>query len=667
MLLSGKREVVNSPLRTWGLFFWLILVSSVVAPASHFYDEIPDEKFHASSFNSAIDSLEVLCPGDTVIPPCLPRPIMERIFEQWLDGFIYSGGCSVQVEFVGGVPELPHYCGDSVEVYFRAMDLEGCYPEATCSAVFKVERVQELTLICPDNYLIEECLSQREIDSIFADWLDQFTYSGSCAKEAEFIGGIPDPPRACGETVEVTYKIPNTRSCFKFQTCTKTFAVSKGTWGVVGDTSDLVLGCNEPFPPAAILSGVDRCGVPINFLFSEDIYLDQSTCTETLTRSWETIYGCAESVRVTQNVMRPVDSDLPDLGLSLDEKIFIEFDEVILPEPFFPNDNCGISSFGVEDDTLFVQSEIGPIISQILRVYYAVDECGNTNSFTQTIEVDNSMSFRFINPPADLCDPPLSVIQFLQHEISPLDVINSLTGEITSSTEPELSYDCDLSRYELVWRIRDHCDDCETHTQRICIDKPVPSCQIMEVEQESCGGISKYTLLISGVIPPYSIQWEVTSPGWSIEEGENRAEVYLRTGTTSAQVKATIRDANGCLAICSDSLTCVPIEGYVIEEKALLGGREKTMNKYTPTGRNAMVIAPNPVSGNLRIQLNSVTEETGSIVIRDQYGKSRERFKVRLTRGENQFVVPLQDLDDGVFIIQYVNKNRFEAQKFMKI
>ena len=825
------------------------------------------------------DPLTVSCPGDLVVQACLSEEEMELAYQDWLNAFDHSGGCLVEAGFTGGVPDIPHYCGGSVTATYRAKDGLGCNADALCSASFTVEEVQELIVSCPSDFLIEECVSQEEIDASYANWLEQFSYEGSCAKVGDFVGGVPPAPRVCGGSVEVTYKIPNTRSCFVFQTCTRSFTVvgSDGSEQIIGDVDDKELGCNKPYPDTSSVTGIDRCGKPFSLSLTEELSFDNSTCLETLIRTWTADSGCGDAFSVSQTLTRRVDLEGPELGLVLDEEITVNCGEVPAPQMFLPIDNCGLAEFGVKDDTIRDNDIECPVVFRIMRTYYAIDDCGNETSTTQAIDVVNEGGPVFINPPADICDDPISFTEYILMEKGPLEVMNMCTGEVGLSEDPYISYDCMTNIYTFKWEAMDECGNQSSYTQMICIETIPPSCDLMLVNEEPCGGITRYTLQISGSLPPYTIQWEILEGDWEIAEGANRAAVFFQTTASEAVVQATIVDANGCVSVCTQRLSCTvgaactfteafygedstelcegastgevlmsildegPItiglpgasftiqsgdEGCVMEllgqseaaipsaltgngnctdinvelsdgsstnplfnqllalalnlvyddglsfwsienkcvktlvadsckvgpmdegipgtvdsfcfsqvmldrmgagfsvqdlravaDSALAGfdmgvdlseivralqfvneafsgcriveefgdfpdissltnevmeeknwsGQRKSMLKDMKSSLNSMIIRPNPATTQLRVQLYSKKAESGFLVIRDQNGKNQIRKDVRLQQGENQFNMLIDNLNNGIYLIQYVNESRYDIQKFMKM
>lgn len=504
------------------------------------------------------EPLTVSCPANMSVPACLSDEAMEQAYQDWLNSFSASGGCEVTTKFVGGIPTIPHYCGGSVEAVFLASDGMGCNPDAMCAATFTVEEVSELIVSCPADFMIQECVTQEEVDAAYNSWLEQFSYEGSCAAAGDFLGGIPAAPPSCGGTVEVTYKIPNTRSCFVFQTCTRSFTVTggEGEAQIIGVISDQDLDCNADYPEVSDISGIDACGNTLSLILSEEISLNDSTCIETLVRSWTAEGMCDGSLFAEQTLTRKVDDQAPEIPFELESEITVDCGEIPDPEVFIPTDNCGIASFGVREDTVVSGAFSCPVLFQIVRTYFAVDECGTESTLEQVINVVSEEGPTFINPPADLCDPLVSMLEFMNMEFGPLEIMNPCTGEIGFSGDPILDFDCTTLIYTITWVAEDACGNSNSYTQTICLEQMPLTCDIVKVDEIPCGGISKYTLHIAGALPPRSIQWEVLSPSWSIVDGAERVEVFLQTAASDAEVKVTIIDANGCEIVCTALLSC---------------------------------------------------------------------------------------------------------------
>lgn len=145
--------------------------------------------------------------------------------------------------------------------------------------------------------------------------------------------------------------------------------------------ADLNLDCAGDVPAAVSLTAVDNCDGDITVAPSEVMVPGACANDFTLTRTWTFVDVCGNTSSVSQTIVvlddiAPELSEGPaDLELTCDEA---------LPEPavLTATDNCGTALVTFTEN---VVDDSCPVI--IERVWTATDDCGNTDSYTQTITV----------------------------------------------------------------------------------------------------------------------------------------------------------------------------------------------------------------------------------------------------------------------------------------
>jgi hypothetical protein len=96
----------------------------------------------------------------------------------------------------------------------------------TCYSSITVPPYDPVVLNCPSNLSYSACdyLNQAQIDILFYNWLNSFSYSGGTNPVFTMIPSQPLPPYYCGGTVTVTWTV--TDICEPYiSTCTSTFEV----------------------------------------------------------------------------------------------------------------------------------------------------------------------------------------------------------------------------------------------------------------------------------------------------------------------------------------------------------------------------------------------------------------------------------------------------------
>jgi hypothetical protein len=93
----------------------------------------------------------------------------------------------------------------------------------TQDCTIEVLPIPAIELICPENdEVIPACLTQTEVDGLFADFLASFGYTGGCSDVLAGFDGTPAAPLACGGSTTVLFRAQN--GCEDL-TCERTFTV----------------------------------------------------------------------------------------------------------------------------------------------------------------------------------------------------------------------------------------------------------------------------------------------------------------------------------------------------------------------------------------------------------------------------------------------------------
>jgi uncharacterized protein YdbL (DUF1318 family) len=162
--------------------------------------------------------LSINCPGDTTLTNCQDQTTVDVLFVNWLNQFTFSGGCSVTEN--GNSGTAPDACGGSITINYSVLD--ECGQTANCTATFTIDSAPVLSINCPSDTILSECLDQVMVDALFNSWLSQFTYSGGCSITE--IGNTGAAPDACGGSTTINYSV--TDVCGQSQNCQGTFTVN---------------------------------------------------------------------------------------------------------------------------------------------------------------------------------------------------------------------------------------------------------------------------------------------------------------------------------------------------------------------------------------------------------------------------------------------------------
>ncbi|MCB9298748.1 MAG: T9SS type A sorting domain-containing protein [Lewinellaceae bacterium] len=183
--------------------------------------------------------LAVSCPQDRQVDGCSAQSQIDAAFANWIGQFSVTGGCSPQRSNLQNY-SAPSSCGGSTTVDFYAWDKCGNWD--ICSATFTVTPDDgPLTVSCPQNYKLDACYSQDQINAAFASWISQFSTSGGCSPQSSNLQNYTAPSK-CGGSV--TVKFIAWDQCGESATCTATFTVkAPAPLSVVCPANENVPGC----------------------------------------------------------------------------------------------------------------------------------------------------------------------------------------------------------------------------------------------------------------------------------------------------------------------------------------------------------------------------------------------------------------------------------------
>ncbi len=184
-----------------------------------------------SSFTiNPVDPLELKCPGDEMVGPCLSEDEIKMAFDKWLLKFGVTGGCDPEYYFEEK-PIAPDPCGG--EVIVKLIALDQCGGPISCQASFGIDQAESLTISCPNDLTITDCHTQEEVDNALENWLSTFSYSGGC----QVVEKRPqaEAPMVClGGIVKVSYEVAD--QCTTL-VCERSFTVE------IASTSELSVNC----------------------------------------------------------------------------------------------------------------------------------------------------------------------------------------------------------------------------------------------------------------------------------------------------------------------------------------------------------------------------------------------------------------------------------------
>ena len=181
--------------------------------------------------------------------------------------------------------------------------------------------------------------------------------------------------------------------------CQQRITVEDNTAPVIQFSEDITLVCVDNNDELAKPTVEDNCGV---FAFSfEDFFKENTECIQVFTRTWEVLNLCtdekvSQKVEITllNDLTLPQFSDVPtDITASCDVSPVPDFIDPIISDVC--DNDVTVETFTTDEAGSCPETRI------LTRTYLATDDCGNSNSFTQTIRLIDTQGPSFVNFPLD--------------------------------------------------------------------------------------------------------------------------------------------------------------------------------------------------------------------------------------------------------------------------
>ena len=298
----------------------------------------------------------------------------------------------------------------------------------------------------PENLTIE---CDEDIPVYIPEWVD------NCDDDLVLELDSTITPTQCGSVIEYIWTAED--SCNNQSSVERTVEIVDTTNPVFTSVpEDVSVECDS-VPDPEVLTATDNCTADVEITFNEES--TGTSCDYTLMRTWIATDECGNETEHIQ-MIQVEDSTAPVLeGVPAD--MSVECDEI--PDAAEPTatDNC---SSDVEIS--FNEETTGDLDCSytLIRTWTATDECGNSTSLTQNINVEDTTDPSVISSPEDVtveCDEdlPTDLPVFSDNCDTDLDITFS------SDTTP---LDC-YEQIEKTWTAIDNCGNSVTTTQIITV------------------------------------------------------------------------------------------------------------------------------------------------------------------------------------------------------
>ena len=243
-------------------------------------------------------------------------------------------------------------------------------------------------------------------------------------------------------------------------TCTQLITLADTTAPVITFSEDITLVCQSINDEIGKPTVEDNCG-QFAFFF-EDHILEDSDCLQRFDRRWEVLNICTKVV-ASQNLKITLENDT-NLPIFSGAPVLIT---ISCSDPI-PNFIAPQVTDLCDTDVQIATATVGdtndcPSIRNIIRIYTATDDCGNSNTFTQTIRLIDNEAPTFINFPAD---------QTISCEDSATDDLPAITDNCDDAptiTFTDQSVPGDCQNEEFIFRTYVASDRCGNATSGVQI------------------------------------------------------------------------------------------------------------------------------------------------------------------------------------------------------
>ncbi|MFK8009738.1 MAG: Ig-like domain-containing protein [Saprospiraceae bacterium] len=276
--------------------------------------------------------------------------------------------------------------------------------------------------------------------------------------------------------------------------------------------ADITLDCGDPIPPAVELTATDNCsgeeedGIYIveDIDFSEEI---TGECPIVITRTWTAYDECDNESTVSQTIT--IEDTTAPTVFNIPNDLTLDCGETPDTQMVVATDDC-------DTDLDMVFEEIYSDTTcqntfKITRIWTFTDNCGNEISYTQNIQIQDTIAPVFAGVPADMMIPCDSIPEV----VTPIATDNC-SDVIVTFIEAEIPGDCiDLRLMTRTWTAVDACGNESSVSQNIIFNNCSPDA-ILTIAPANvvCEGtdVSFEVTLTEGYDTPF-YQWQFSTNG----------------------------------------------------------------------------------------------------------------------------------------------------------
>ncbi len=351
---------------------------------------------------------------------------------------------------------------------------DACGNSSLCEQVISIKDNTPPTIMCPASVTIECDESTMPGNTGIATAMDVCDGSPVITYSDDIL------PGGCPQAYDINRIWVATDACGNSSTCEQMIAVEDNTPVMITFCPPAVtVECDESTLPGntGFATASDNCGVP-DVSFSDVIIPGGCSLEYTITRTWIAADACGNSSTCEQVI--EVEDNIPVMITFCPSNVTIECDESTLPVNTgmaTASDNCGTPTIMFSD--VIVPGGC-PQNFIITRLWTASDECGNSSTCEQIIQVEDNTA------PVITCPPGLTIEcdeSTLPGNTGVASAIDNCDGApVVTYSDVTIAGGCS-QEYSItrVWVATDACGNSSTCGQVISVEDSTPPAIICPV------------------------------------------------------------------------------------------------------------------------------------------------------------------------------------------
>ena len=287
----------------------------------------------------------------------------------------------------------------------------------------------------------------------------------------------------CPEVITRTYSV--TDDCSNQILVTQTITVDDTIAPVLAAApADVTVECIGDVPAMVNLGYTDNCDAA-GTVTGSDSAIAGGNCGGTITRTWTITDSCGNVDTVTQTIT--VDDTIAPVLAAAPADVTVEcIGDVPAMVDLGYTDNCDTAGTVTGSDSAIAGGNCGGTIT---RTWTYTDSCGNTDTVTQTITVDDTIAPVLAAAPADVTVECIGDVPAMV-DLGYTDNCDA-AGTVTGSDTAIAGGNCG-GTITRTWTITDSCGNVDTVTQTITVDDtiaPVMAAAPADVTVECIGDV----------------------------------------------------------------------------------------------------------------------------------------------------------------------------------